>query len=559
MAIRFNATTDELYRTSNVINYNTPYTICQWIYNIGDTADTYHTLDFMSDDGDFPNVEGLDWRRTTGTTRRLIIYIDNNNSFWETLGTTNLSQNTWYFAAIVRQSNYPGTVNAYLGTLGGSSLTTEATLTSQTGTRSAAAARLQFGTYLTQEVFDGRVAHIKGWSAALTTAELLQEMHSITPKRAVDLRFWLPTLQGDTRTIDYAGLGNFTETGLADEDNPPISWGTGRSRRFFVTGSQQFNQSVDATVGNSFSLIKSAGKIIAVANTPTFTKLATVNKSIAISGTESAAVVKQATKTISSTGESTVTVSTPRIVIQAISASVNSVVTLVKSIAKSIGVSSTEQVTVAKSVDKNISSTAGNTVTIATPRTVIQAISANASSTVTIIKSVGKSIAISAGNTATVIKQVGKIIGATASSALGIIADFIPGGGTTFNQSINATVSTSVTIAKSIQKNVNASVSSVVTSVRAIGKIISPQSTASITIVKSITKTVSINSSVLVQVWKQLAQTITATASTVVSISSQLVAGIIATLHRNIASIGLSIRKTGTISLQTQQDDEVEG
>lgn len=73
--------------------------------------------------------------------------------------------------------------------------------------------------------FNGRLAAVKVWDAALSTAEIERERWTIRPQRMANLHIWSPLFLNST---DFSGNGrNWTEGGtLAWEDGPPISWGS---------------------------------------------------------------------------------------------------------------------------------------------------------------------------------------------------------------------------------------------------------------------------------------------------------------------------------------------
>lgn len=72
---------------------------------------------------------------------------------------------------------------------------------------------------------DGRVAHLKMWSAVLTAAEVFQEMNSYHPVRTAGLILWSPYDDG-TSARDYSGNGNHgTVTGALQIQGPPVSYG----------------------------------------------------------------------------------------------------------------------------------------------------------------------------------------------------------------------------------------------------------------------------------------------------------------------------------------------
>jgi hypothetical protein len=84
---------------------------------------------------------------------------------------------------------------------------------------------ISIGGYSGTEQFNGRVANLKIYSAALTANEIKAEMRQYLPVRTADLNAWTPLLT-HTDLSDYSGQGNgWTAAGtLATEDGPPIPW-----------------------------------------------------------------------------------------------------------------------------------------------------------------------------------------------------------------------------------------------------------------------------------------------------------------------------------------------
>lgn len=80
------------------------------------------------------------------------------------------------------------------------------------------------------EWLDGRFAYLKWWTAALTAAEIANEMRTIRPIRFANLYgFWKtdPAQSSADRVKNMIGSGNnFTESGtISPADGPPVSWG----------------------------------------------------------------------------------------------------------------------------------------------------------------------------------------------------------------------------------------------------------------------------------------------------------------------------------------------
>ena len=72
---------------------------------------------------------------------------------------------------------------------------------------------------------DGRVGHHRVWTAALTTAQISQEVNSYRPVRTENLVLWSPYDDG-TDARDYSGSGNHgTVTGALAKDGPPVGYG----------------------------------------------------------------------------------------------------------------------------------------------------------------------------------------------------------------------------------------------------------------------------------------------------------------------------------------------
>ncbi|HAM56723.1 MAG TPA: hypothetical protein DCQ64_15530 [Candidatus Rokubacteria bacterium] len=73
---------------------------------------------------------------------------------------------------------------------------------------------------------DGVLAHLKVWTAALTAAEVAQEMESARPARTANLVQWSP-LDDGVSAKDYSGSGNHgTVTGAVQIAGPPVSYGS---------------------------------------------------------------------------------------------------------------------------------------------------------------------------------------------------------------------------------------------------------------------------------------------------------------------------------------------
>lgn len=572
MAIRFDAAADRIVRTTNQLNYNSAYSWMGWFYGVSFTgAPVIHVVS----DGNYSSICDEIYI-SVASSNALTSYIA--NSTWQFQFGTALSTATWYHIAAVRESNtvFKLYLNSVLDT------TNTFDITGRT-----AAVRQECGAWSTgdNDPFNGRIAYIKEWTAALTLAEVAQEMRTIRPLRLANLRAWTPCLPGTSERLkDYGSGFNWTAGGtLTDEDQPSISWGSVSGRRRSVSNTI-FTQGIDATAGKAFTLIKSAGKIVAIANTPAFTKTALVNKTLLYTAPDIATVKKQTGKNVAITNSNSVSIARVVAFVKEITASISNTVMFVKSIRKNINVAVGNISTFVKGAGKTIASTANSAVTqirnvakfitIAVNNTVVfirtaiflKTITASVGNALTVIKNVQKSITaisslvltqirstaksvfVSTGSTITytrtahknmsaavtnvltIIKQIGKNIPIAINNIVDITAQFISGG-IVFDQTITAIMNTTVTVRKDASKIVLVSVATIVL------------------ITKQIQKYISVGITSSIQMIKQMTQLIVATVSSIASISTQTAASVFTTFYRHTKALILSTKKSDTISL----------
>lgn len=88
----------------------------------------------------------------------------------------------------------------------------------------ATPSNLYVGNSRFDEWYDGRLAALKVWDAALTQAEIEAELAQYLPHRTANLLRFHPFLQAET--ADYSGNGNALSggTGATTADGPPIPW-----------------------------------------------------------------------------------------------------------------------------------------------------------------------------------------------------------------------------------------------------------------------------------------------------------------------------------------------
>ena len=137
----------------------------------------------------------------------------------ETSGPIVLTVGTWYHIAVIYDSTVP---EARLH-LNGSLVLTEAAQAAANYTAAQVGAWAGGGDW-----FNGRVAGLKAWTAALTVPEIQQEMLALRPVRTTNLIRFVPAVGGTlaNAVVDLSGNANLTYGGTPTiEDGPPIGWG----------------------------------------------------------------------------------------------------------------------------------------------------------------------------------------------------------------------------------------------------------------------------------------------------------------------------------------------
>jgi hypothetical protein len=193
-----------------------------WFYRT--TNDQWQALwGSGTDTGDFVGP----WVYYDGTT---MTYIENDTSVTTLTGP---GTNTWSFLALTRTGD-AGTVAIYTGT--GGALTSNSGTAQTIGTHSSLDL-FRCAAYV-DDVFTGRIAAVKIWTAALTAAEIALEHQFYVPIRLSNLWLWSPFVEQDTTTFrDYSGNGrDWTETGAVTlADGPPIAWRPVAQKRMTYT------------------------------------------------------------------------------------------------------------------------------------------------------------------------------------------------------------------------------------------------------------------------------------------------------------------------------------
>lgn len=243
MAIRFDATGERLERASDLLDYNSNYTLMGWFYISVDT-NAFTSLMQIHNNGDSGSpLQDRVFTDSDGTTLRASVRT----------GSSNVANNGgalgvegWNHLAMVRVS--ATVLEVYLNA------ELSVTITNDISGRGAAA-RMQIGeqSALGNNLFffNGRCSHLRAWSTNLSQAQIQAEMTAPTAVVTDDLYGDWPTPAGGDRANDVSGAArHFTEVGtLSDEAGPPLD----ESQTGSESGAASESASVAVTLGGADS------------------------------------------------------------------------------------------------------------------------------------------------------------------------------------------------------------------------------------------------------------------------------------------------------------------
>jgi hypothetical protein len=250
MALRFDATGDSLTRSGNNPSI-TAFTIMCWA-KISTDRNAYSCILCIGTTND-GNLYYLG-TGSDGTT--LLMYNPANDG----PNGTNLTVGTWYHVALVCDGTSTGNLRAYLNGVLNST---------HNGHNGPTNAMMRFGNNFYTEFFNGCVAAVKVYSAALSADRILQERLYYTPVHTTNLQSWTPLMHptAGSNGTDFSGSAfNFTVNGtLTVEDGPPIAWSRRRrARRNAATGGGTlYTQNLSGGLTTTGSLVRQPRRILA--------------------------------------------------------------------------------------------------------------------------------------------------------------------------------------------------------------------------------------------------------------------------------------------------------
>lgn len=212
-SVRFDAESEYLGRTANLVNYNSTYTTMFWVYLSADTDFYGHcwgiTADNLEQTNNYQNSDfvGMD---ADGTTRRFGTY--NAGSGSPPTGGS-FTTATWYHITIRRNS----TTSMEMLVNGSVVLTETQTVVGRSAVGGEWMGRLNGGYPM-----NGRVAYFKQWSAALSGSEITAEINCENAVRTSGL---VKVTRLESDLVDEVNGYNWTATGATtfEADPPGIS------------------------------------------------------------------------------------------------------------------------------------------------------------------------------------------------------------------------------------------------------------------------------------------------------------------------------------------------
>ena len=209
MAVRFDAA-GENYSASGGLPGST-YTFTAWVLLAATSLTDNNVVYWFTNGSDV--FTGIEVRSTLNDLQGY----DSATYSFNGLGPLAVSANTWYRCALVvngaNATFYRAAAGSALGSASASDFTTPTTPN-----------EFFLGDDRYDEYWNGRLAAVKVWTAALTQAEVEHELAQYVPARTANLIRFHPFVKAET--TDYSGSGNTLSggSGTSTEDGPPIPW-----------------------------------------------------------------------------------------------------------------------------------------------------------------------------------------------------------------------------------------------------------------------------------------------------------------------------------------------
>jgi Concanavalin A-like lectin/glucanases superfamily len=168
-SVVFDADSDYLTRTSNIINHNSPYTWMGWVYPVSwaSFGHIWGVAAGSEGSGDYSNSDSIGHSNASPGALRLGAV--NSGSYTYPEG-SNLTASTWTHLTVIRESTT--SLKVYIN----GSATPNITDTQNVGSPSRTSSTFEIlGRLNGGYGFRGRIAMVKEWSTALTTTELAAE------------------------------------------------------------------------------------------------------------------------------------------------------------------------------------------------------------------------------------------------------------------------------------------------------------------------------------------------------------------------------------------------
>lgn len=218
-AIRFDNIADILNRTTNVLDYNSPYTCMFWVYisaNTGSYGHFWSTTILTPQPNDYTNSDFTGHDNSNPRLHRAGAVITPPGAGGYPLGTA-LSLTTYYHITARRSS--ATLFEVFLDAAPTADLTDTTDITGRT-----ASANETIGNLNSLYNLDGRIGCMKQWTTALTTTEIAAEKPYSNAIKTANLHEVWNFVPGPSRLVGDINGYTWTESGTTtDEAGPPVT------------------------------------------------------------------------------------------------------------------------------------------------------------------------------------------------------------------------------------------------------------------------------------------------------------------------------------------------